>query len=178
MTTALFVALLSGMCFSQQADSSFSQPSTKTTTRSTTYIQRPSIGCQPGRKSARFKRSRVRAKSQLAACSPGNDLKNFPLTGEGVNRVGGNEGHINSSNENTVGAAAHDVLHFAGMQDKYVGSFLDSKGERVGSPLPGYDSNIMADRSGTDLKVSQFQEAERNRTTKHCEVADGKTTCN
>jgi RHS repeat-associated protein len=56
--------------------------------------------------------------------SPGNDLKNFPLTGEGVNRVGGNEGHINSSNADTVGATAHDVLHFAGLEDKYVGSSL------------------------------------------------------
>jgi hypothetical protein len=110
--------------------------------------------------------------------SPGNDLKNFPLTGEGVNRVGGNEGHINSSNTNTVGAAAHDVLHFSGMEDKYVGSSLDSKGNRVSVPLPGYNSNIMADRAGTDLKVSQFQEAERNKTTKHCEVVNGQTKCN
>ncbi len=109
--------------------------------------------------------------------SPGNDLKNFPLSGEGVNRVGGNEGHINSSNANTVGATAHDVLHFAGMEDKYVGSSLDSNGNRVSVPLPGYRSNIMADRAGTDLKVSQFQEAERNRTTKRCSNENGTLTC-
>jgi hypothetical protein len=115
--------------------------------------------------------------------SPGNDLKNFPLSGEGVRSAngvdnrGGNEAHINSSYPNTVGAAAHDVLHFAGMEDKYIGSSLDSKGNRVSEPLPGYRSNIMADRSGTDLKVSQFEEANKNRTTKHCEVVDGKTTC-
>jgi hypothetical protein len=109
--------------------------------------------------------------------SPGLDLKNYPLTGEGANRVGGDDAHINSSRPDAVSGAAHDILHFAGMEDKYVGSALNSKGEREGAPLPGYTTNIMGTTSGTDLKLGQFQEADRNRTTKHCEVVEGKTTC-
>jgi RHS repeat-associated protein len=110
--------------------------------------------------------------------SPGYDWNNYPFAGEGANRIGGNEAHINSSLQNVVGAAAHDVLHFAGMGEKYNAVGVDSKGVRKGDPVPGYSkSNIMTDRSGTELKLEQFREAERNRTTKHCEVVDGKTTC-
>jgi RHS repeat-associated protein len=109
--------------------------------------------------------------------SPGLDLKNYPLSGEGANRVGGDDAHVNSARGDVVGGGAHEILHFAGMEDKYVGSALDSKNERQSTPLPGYGSNIMATTSGTDLKLEQFQEAQKNRTTKQCEVVDGKTIC-
>lgn len=35
------------------------------------------------------------------------------------------DAQINSSHSDATGAAAHDVLHFAGMEDKYVGGALD-----------------------------------------------------
>jgi hypothetical protein len=88
------------------------------------------------------------------------------------------EAHINSENANVVGAAAHDVLHFAGMKDKYQDAGTNSKGDRPILIEPGYTkSNIMADRSGTDLKVDQFREAQANRTTKRCSNENGTTTC-
>lgn len=101
--------------------------------------------------------------------SPGYDWQNYPTAGEGVfPRQGGHEAHINSSLTNVVGASAHDVLHFAGMEDKYKDLGMDRQGHRHGVPVPGYNkSNIMNDRSGTDLKVEQFREAEQNATTKH-----------
>lgn len=47
--------------------------------------------------------------------SPGFDFSSFPNAGEGVSGgIGGNFGHINSSSAGWIGAAAHDIFHFAG----------------------------------------------------------------
>jgi hypothetical protein len=112
--------------------------------------------------------------------SPGKDTKNYGSAGEGVNKIGGNNGHINTDNgqPNANNAAAHDDLHFAGITDKYKEGPPDKDGHRTSTPTPGYDStNIMTDRTGTNLKPEQLQEAKKNKTTKHCTTDKGKTVC-
>lgn len=111
--------------------------------------------------------------------SPGYDHQRYPQAGEGQlpgpgpNGVGGHEAHINSDNGNTVGAAAHDTLHFAGFQDRYVEGQRDAAGNRTSTPSPGYNAtNIMRDRSGTTLKPEQFREAAQNPTTHSCHVTE------
>ena len=110
--------------------------------------------------------------------SPGYNKQMCGDPGECVNTMGGNKAHINSDNENSIGAAAHDILHFAGIDDQYKELPRDDKGSRTSEPKPGYDkSNIMTDRSGTKLKPEQIQEAQKNWSTKQCTVEDGVTKC-
>ena len=110
--------------------------------------------------------------------SPGTDTKNYGPPGEGVNKLGGNTGHINTDNGQSNDAAAHDDLHFAGIKDQYKEGPRDANGNRTSSPTPGYDnSNIMTSRSGTKLNPGQVQEAQKNSTTKQCSTDNGKTTC-
>ena len=110
--------------------------------------------------------------------SPGLDFKNYPTAGEGA-VFGGNKAHIDSSAGLATGAAAHDSLHFVGIEDQYQEGPHDAQGNRTASPKPGYDdSNIMVSRSGTAIKPVQIQEAKQNRTTKQCTIENGKTVCN
>lgn len=104
--------------------------------------------------------------------SPGTDFAKFPTAGEGINKLGGNNGHINSSNADFQDAAAHDTLHFVGIRDQYTEGPKNPDGSRGPSvPTPGYsNSNIMTARSGTDLRNSQFEEAKSNSTTKKCTI--------
>jgi RHS repeat-associated protein len=109
--------------------------------------------------------------------SPGLD-KNYPPAGEGVNGPGGNRGHINSATGSADGAAAHDVLHLAGIKDQYKEGRRDANGQRTSTPKKGYDnSNIMTSRGGTKLKPEQIREAQNNRSTKKCTTENGKTAC-
>ncbi|MGI8835346.1 MAG: PA14 domain-containing protein [Pyrinomonadaceae bacterium] len=111
--------------------------------------------------------------------SPGLDYKKYPQAGEGVNKLGGNRGHINTNGgQNSVaGAAGHDVLHFAGIKDQYNGR-RDKNGQRTSTPKKGYDnSNIMTSRGGTSLKPEQIKEAQKNGSTKKCTTENGKTVC-
>ncbi len=106
--------------------------------------------------------------------SPGYDNKMCGSAGECVNRLGGNISHINSANYQATDAAAHDVLHFAGIKDQYIEGPPDEEGNRTNTPAPGYsNSNIMTSRSGTELRPQQAQEAKSNRTTKNCAVEIG-----
>lgn len=93
--------------------------------------------------------------------SPGLNQSLCGNVGECVNELGGNTGHINSSNADYEDAAAHDILHFAGMKDRYRGGKADAAGKRSPyRPSKGYTKgNIMSDRSGTQLRGRQFQEA-------------------
>jgi RHS repeat-associated protein len=111
--------------------------------------------------------------------SPGYDFKAIPnAAGEGINKLGGNTGHINSDSADSNDATAHDNLHFAGIKDQYREGPRDANGNRTSTPAPGYDnSNIMTSRSGTKLKPEQIQEAQKNSTTKQCTTDNGKTVC-
>ena len=111
--------------------------------------------------------------------SPGLDTKKYGPAGEGVNKLGGNEAHIDSTPATGTDAAAHDILHFAGIEDQYVEGPRTASGERTSSPTAGYsNSNIMTSRSGTDLDATQIQQANTNKTTKHCvEDSNGTTKC-
>ena len=110
--------------------------------------------------------------------SSGYDQRKYPGAGEGTNKLGGNEAHINSDNGQAIDAAAHDILHFAGVKDQYQEGPRDAQGNRTSTPTPGYDnSNIMTSRSGTNLKPDQVQEAQNNQTTKKCTSDHGKTVC-
>jgi len=112
--------------------------------------------------------------------SSGYDFENYNNgAGEGTKGLGGNEAHINSDNSDAKDAAAHDILHFAGIKDQYQEGPRDAQGNRTSSPTPGYDnSNIMTSRSGTNLKPEQIQEAQQNKSTKQCTTTDnGKTVC-
>lgn len=96
--------------------------------------------------------------------SPGNDFRNYPLAGEGVNDFGGNAGHINSSKDGWIGAAAHDILHFAGAPEGY--NSIGSREERSSTLKPGYtDEHIMANRNGSRLKSSDTDAMKNNETT-------------
>ena len=82
--------------------------------------------------------------------SSGYDFKNYPKAGEGVNKLGGNEGHINTDagQPNANNGAAHDNLHFAGVRDQYDEGKKDKDGHRTSTPKPGYDStNIVRERN-------------------------------
>jgi RHS repeat-associated protein len=111
--------------------------------------------------------------------SSGMDYKNYPMAGEGTRTLGGNEAHINSDGGGAIGAAAHDILHFAGMKDKYDEGKRDANGNRTSTPQAGYDDkNIMTSRSGTQLNGAQIQEANQNKSTKHCSTTEATTQCN
>jgi RHS repeat-associated protein len=111
--------------------------------------------------------------------SPGYDFTNYPDAGEGTDALGGNKAHIKSDSSTSNDAAAHDILHFAGIKDQYVEGPRDASGNRTSEPTPGYDkTNIMTDRSGTKLKPKQVDEAKTNKTTKQCtSTLDGKIVC-
>jgi RHS repeat-associated protein len=110
--------------------------------------------------------------------SPNYDFNNYPSAGEGTNAVGGNTAHINTAEGASTAAAAHDILHFAGLTDKYQEGPRDAGGNRTSTPLPGYSpQNVMADRNGTQLKPEQVEEARQNSTTLQCTVAVGQTQC-
>jgi hypothetical protein len=95
--------------------------------------------------------------------SPGLDTKNYGSIGEGANRVGGDQAHIDTNKFLSNDAAAHDILHFAGIQDRYQEGPLDAQGNRTSKPSPGYtSSNIMAARGGKELKPEQLKEAVEN----------------
>jgi uncharacterized protein RhaS with RHS repeats len=106
---------------------------------------------------------------------PGYDWKMCRQVGECTNRLGGDTASINSNNRDAVGGSAHDIFHFAGIQDGVNEGPRDANGERTVIPKPGYtDQDIMAQRAGTQLPPSQFDEAERNRTTRQlCEGSRG-----
>jgi hypothetical protein len=117
--------------------------------------------------------------------SPGLDTKNFGQAGEGVNKLGGNNAHIDTPNDSdnsrdSTGAAVHDTLHFAGIKDEYVEGPRDQNGNRTSVPSPGYDnSNIMTDRAGTHLNADQVNEVQKNKSTKQCSTdGRGGTKCN
>jgi hypothetical protein len=110
--------------------------------------------------------------------SPGLDTKMCGTAGECVNRLGGDQGHINSSAGSIVDKTGHDVLHFAGIDDQYIEGPTKPDGSRGATPKPGYDcSNVMTCSGGNKLKPEQVQEAKQNSSTKTCTVEDGKTTC-
>lgn len=110
--------------------------------------------------------------------SDGKDTKNYPLAGEGVNAAGGNKGHIDSSSGQWIRAAVHDVLHFAGLPDGYKDTGKPG-GPRTSVILDGYSKDdIMADRSGNDVKPQELDYAQSNATTRQCQQdSDGKMTC-
>ncbi len=86
--------------------------------------------------------------------SPGYDNASCKAAGECVYpSLGSNHAHINSANGQSIDAAAHDVLHFPGIQDRYEEGKPDVQGNRTSTPTPGYtNSNIMTSRTGTELK--------------------------
>jgi RHS repeat-associated protein len=111
----------------------------------------------------------IKGKLNRLDFSAGSDTRICGGVGECVNRMGGNKGHINSANHDAIDAAAHDILHFAGVPDAYKEGPPDDRGRRTSEPLPGFtNSNIMASRKGTELTAQQAEEARRNRTTKTC----------
>lgn len=84
-----------------------------------------------------------------------------------VNKLGGNRGHADSSRSDAAQVAAHEVLHFAGIDEAYIEGPRDANGNRTATPKPGYDkTNIMNDRRGTTLKDEQLKEAYENKSTK------------
>jgi RHS repeat-associated protein len=98
--------------------------------------------------------------------SPGLNTTLCGAPGECVNKLGGNLGHVDSSQIGNAHAGAHEVLHFSGVVDRYVEGPLNAAGERTSVPSPGYDlSNIMTSRAGTIIKAEQLIEAKNNPTT-------------
>jgi RHS repeat-associated protein len=108
--------------------------------------------------------------------SPGLDFKNY-YAGEGVNRIGGNRGHINTNGIGSAGGASHDTLHFAGFKDRYDEKTRDPKLGRRATPQKGYEDNIMGSNAGTKLTSKQIKEARNNGSTKKCTVENGVTKC-
>ena len=95
--------------------------------------------------------------------SPGLDTTMCGGAGECVNQLGGNLGHIDSSQSGNNNAGAHEVFHFAGISDKYVEGPRTAAGERTSVPSPGYDrTNIMTARGGTTLNQEQMDEAKNH----------------
>jgi RHS repeat-associated protein len=109
--------------------------------------------------------------------SQGLDFKNY-WAGEGVDKIGGNKGHINTNGVGSGGAATHDSLHFAGIKDRYDEKTRDPKrGRTARTPQKGYENNIMATSGGTKLTPKQIEEARKNGSTKKCTVENGITKC-
>ncbi len=107
--------------------------------------------------------------------SPGHNTKMCGSVGECTNRLGGNKAHIDSSNQDSQKAGAHDIFHFAGIIDQYVEGPPDAQGNRTSTPTPGYTaSNVMTSRTGTELDASQMKEAKNNATTKQCNSAESR----
>jgi RHS repeat-associated protein len=105
----------------------------------------------------------------------GYDWKMCPPNGECTSILGGRAIHINSDNNEAVAGAAHDIFHLAGIEDGFREDPRDASGNRVITPRPGYtDQDIMLRRIGTKLPRSQFDQAERNPTTRQlCEGSRG-----
>ena len=92
--------------------------------------------------------------------------------------LGGSHAHIDSRPDDSTSAAAHDILHFAGIKDQYTEGKRDANGNRTNKPKPGFNnSNIMTSRKGKKLKPEQIQEAKKNGSTKHCSTVKGKQVC-
>ena len=110
--------------------------------------------------------------------SQGKDYKNY-WAGEGVNKVGGNKGHIDTNGVGQGGGIVHELMHMAGMKDRYKEKYnSDPKNRKAAKPQKGYeDSNIMAMSGGTKLKSNQIEEARKNKSTKQCSVETGITKC-
>lgn len=111
---------------------------------------------------------------------PGYRFGEGQMSGPGPNGVGGHEAHINSDpGRDSIGAAAHDTLHFSGFQDQYRDNPASTAANRLPAvPTPGFDrTNIMTDRSGTTLKPSQLTEPSRNPTTRNCSDSSGSIVC-
>lgn len=114
---------------------------------------------------------RAGADTNVMTLGDGYDTKNFPTAGEGVKPVGsyaygGNQGYINAQAANYVSAAAHDTLHFAGMQDHYRDLPGSKPGARKTEILFGYGtSDIMASRQGTAVGAESFQDVLDNWST-------------
>lgn len=117
--------------------------------------------------------------------SPGYDTALCKSKGECINELGGNRGHINSCAAKSKEAVVHDILHFAGIKDRYTEPRPDQNGNRrpgrgtIG--LDGYqytDTNIMTSRSGTILRPIQIREGWWNTSTRHCIIQNGVTKCN
>ena len=114
--------------------------------------------------------------------SPGYDYSKYKLAGEGINALGGNNGHINSDNsvgQNPVGAAVHDTAHFAGADEGYIeGQPTASGGRGASSPAPGYSNNdIMADRAGKNFTLKDIHDMLNNPTAKQCVPDNGVLNC-
>lgn len=107
--------------------------------------------------------------------SSGPNYKMCPQTGECTNSLGGDKIYINSDNEDSIGASAHDIFHLAGIEDGYDEGPPDAGGGRTHTPKAGYTAdNVMTNRSGNQLTTRQFDEAQRNpSTTKVCEAETG-----
>ncbi|NED66639.1 hypothetical protein G3I15_37505 [Streptomyces sp. SID10244] len=105
---------------------------------------------------------------------PGKDYANYPRAGQGVyGGIGGRTAHIDSSEENWIGAAVHDILHFAGAREGYRDS--GSRDGRTSSPIEGYSSDhIMADRSGTRINARDEDAMLSNDTTSRHRLSDFK----
>nr|WP_228756503.1 RHS repeat-associated core domain-containing protein [Stenotrophomonas maltophilia] len=99
----------------------------------------------------------------------GKNYKDFPLAGEGVDSRGGRRGYIDMSADNGIGAAAHDIIHFAGARDGYASN--GSREGRTGSYLPGYSQqHIMADRRGTSLRAMDEDAIRGNDSTSRVQL--------
>jgi RHS repeat-associated protein len=97
----------------------------------------------------------------------GDNVGMCPTTGECTISPGGTEAHINSDNRESISGAAHEVFHFAGVEDGYAEGPRDARGERTSTIKPGYTADqIMARRSGNRLTRREFDEASRNPSTK------------
>lgn len=59
--------------------------------------------------------------------SPGLNTALCGAAGECVNKLGGNVGHVDSSQTGSSNAGAHEVMHFAGISDKYIEGPADLK---------------------------------------------------
>jgi RHS repeat-associated protein len=111
------------------------------------------------------------ADTNIMTLGNGYKKKDFPVAGEGVkpiggNQYGGNEGYINSQAGNYISAAAHDTLHFAGMQDHYHDLPGSKPGARRTEIMFGYDeSDIMGSRQGTTVSEASFQDVLDNWST-------------
>lgn len=105
---------------------------------------------------------------------PGKDYANYPRAGQGVyGGIGGRTAHIDSSESNWIGAAVHDILHFAGAPEGY--RDVGSRDGRTSSPMEGYSSDhIMADRNGTRITARDEDAMLSNDTTSRHRLSDFK----
>lgn len=105
---------------------------------------------------------------------PGKDYANYPRAGQGVyGGIGGRTAHIDSSESDWIGAAVHDILHFAGAPEGY--RDYGTRDGRKSSPMEGYSSDhIMADRNGTRITARDEDAILSNDTTSRHRLSDFK----